>query len=93
MTCTVSKYIANKFGIMDGPSHEFYINIYYENSLRRVPIKYSSIFDKRIGLLYSAILPLSEVGVSFDTYRAIAGIPSDASLPIQKVKVKISNNS
>jgi len=88
MTCTISK-----FGITNGPSHEFYINLYYENSLKRIPIKYSSIFDKRIGLLYSSILPFSEIGVSFDTYRAIAGIPSDEILPIQKIKVKISNNS
>lgn len=51
--------MADKFGIADGPSHEFYINLYYENSLKRIPIKYSSIFDKRIGLLYTSIHPFS----------------------------------
>ena len=59
MTCTVSKYIADRFGILEGNNHEFYINLYYENKLKRVPIRYSSVFDKRIGLLYSPILPFS----------------------------------
>jgi hypothetical protein len=59
MTCTLSKYIADKFGILDSTNHEFYINFYYNNQLRRVPIRYSSVFDKRIGLLYSAIMPRS----------------------------------
>ena len=77
MTCTLSKYIADRFGIIDTNNHEFYINFYYSNQLKRVPIRYSSVFDKRIGLLYSAILPYSEVGVSFDTYKALAGIGSD----------------
>jgi hypothetical protein len=31
MTCTVSKYIADRFGIIDGSNHEFYINYYYSN--------------------------------------------------------------
>jgi len=47
-----------------------------------VPIKYSSVFDKRIGLFYSAIVPYSEIGVSFDTFKALAGISSDQNIPI-----------
>ncbi len=91
MTCTISNYIADRFGIIDGDNHEFYINYYYENKLKRVPIRYSSIFDKRIGLLYSPILPFSEIGVSFDTFKVLAGIGSDSQIPIQKIKVKIKN--
>ena len=59
MTCTLSKYIADRFGIIEGDNHEFYINYYYDSKLKRTPIRYSSIFDKRIGLLYSPILPFS----------------------------------
>jgi hypothetical protein len=91
MTCTVSIYIADRFGIIDSDNHEFYINYYYEDKLKRIPIRYSSIFDKRIGLLYSAILPFSEIGVSFDTYKVLADIGSDSQIPIQKIKVKIRN--
>jgi hypothetical protein len=82
MTCTISKYIADRFGIINSDNHEFYINYYYSNQLRRIPIRYSSIFDKRIGLLYSPILPFSEVGVSLDTYKALADIGSDSQIPI-----------
>jgi hypothetical protein len=56
-------------------------------------MNYTSVFDKRIGLLYSSIISRSEVGVSFETYQILAGIPDDSSMPIQKVKVKINNSS
>lgn len=61
--------------------------------LKRIPIRYSSIFDKRIGLLYSSVLPFSEIGVSFDTFRRLGEIGDDESIPIQKIKVKIRNAS
>jgi cell division protein FtsX len=33
----------------------------------------------------------SEIGISFDTYRMIAGIASEETIPLRVVKVKISD--
>lgn len=77
MTCTFSLFLAKKYGIVEGDTKEFYINFYYQDSVRRVPINYTSLFDKRIGLLYSSINSKTEVGVSFDTYRELAGLGAD----------------
>jgi hypothetical protein len=76
MTCTLSKFIAKKFNILDGDTREFFINYYWADKVLRVPINYSSIFDKRIGLLYSSIVSNSQIGVSFDTFRKLGNIPS-----------------
>jgi hypothetical protein len=62
-------------GILGSASHEFNINIYFEDRVKRVPINYSSIVRKRKGLYFSAFpFPNSDVGVSIDTYRRLAGI-------------------
>jgi hypothetical protein len=56
MTCTISKYIANKFAILNGPNQELYINFYHQNSVRRIAMNYSSVFDKKVGLFYSSLI-------------------------------------
>lgn len=90
MTCTISSYIADRFGLTDD-FREFYINIYYEDRQHKIAVNYSSIFDKRIGLLYSPIMARSEIGVSFDTYRNLAGLSSEDHLPLRQIKVKITD--
>ena len=47
------------------------------------------MFSKRMGLLYSPVVLEPEIGVSFDTFREIAGIPKDKEVPIGEVKVKV----
>ena len=47
------------------------------------------MFSKRMGLLYSPVVLEPEIGVSFDTFREIAGIPEDEEVPIGEVKVKV----
>jgi hypothetical protein len=74
MTATLSIYMAKHFNIYDSKNHEFYLNIYYKNRVERILLNYSTIFDKRVGLKYFSIVPNNEVGVSFDTYMAMAGI-------------------
>jgi hypothetical protein len=89
MTCTISKVTAEQFGILDTPNHEFFVNAYYDYGFQRVPLRYTSVFEKRMGLLYSYIVLNPEIGVSFDTFRRLAGIPSDQEVPIGEVKVKV----
>jgi hypothetical protein len=65
-TCTLGEYAANKLGILNSNSREFYINIYYKDRVRRVPMNYSSVISKRKGLFYYPFpFPESAIGVSF----------------------------
>ena len=46
-----------------------------------------------MGLLYSNLPIHTEIGVSFDTYRALGSIPRDEDIRIKTIQVKISNIS
>lgn len=93
MTCTISKDTASSFGILESDNHEFLVNIYLDQGIKRIPLKYTSVFQKRMGLLYSHIVLRPEIGVSFDTFRQIASIPKDEEIPIGQVKIKVSDVS
>jgi hypothetical protein len=84
--------MAKKLNIFEGDNHELLINFYYADQVQRVPINYSSIFNKRVALRYSSIVSNSDVGVSFETYMSLAGISRYEDLPIYEVKVKIRNS-
>lgn len=58
-----------------------------------MPLNYTTVFDKRMGLLYSSLPIPSEIGVSFDTFRILASAPKDEDIPIEQIKIKISNVS
>lgn len=51
----------------------------------------TSIFDKRIGLYYSPIAAIGDIGVSLDTFKRIAGVGSSAQIPYSSVKIKITS--
>jgi hypothetical protein len=57
------------------------MNYYWADKVLRIPINYSSVFDKRIGLLYSSIVYNGQIGVSFDTYRKLGNIASFDEIP------------
>ena len=91
MTCTLGKYYAKKLGILGGDDTEFLINIYYPDGVKRIPLRYSTIFEKRMGLLYSNLPIKSDIGVSFDTYRKLGNIPMEEDISIRHIKIKISD--
>lgn len=91
MTCTLGKYYAKKLGILSGDESEFLVNIYYPDGVKRIPLRYSTIFDKRMGLLYSNLPIRSDIGVSFDTFRKLGNIPMEEDISIRHVKVKVSS--
>ena len=77
-TCTLGEYVANKFGILHSDNHEFLINIYFKDRVKRIPMNYSSILSKRKGLFYYPFaFPESQIGVSIATYKKLSGLSSE----------------
>jgi ABC-type antimicrobial peptide transport system permease subunit len=91
-TCTMSEFAARKFNLIDSEDREFMLSIYLKDRAERLKLNMSTVFYQRLGLSYSRFdFIRHEVGVSFDTYAELAGLPSLNNLPLQRLKVKVKD--
>ena len=91
MTSTISYYVAKKFNILDAESARYDLNLYTDTQMEKTELRASSVFTSRVGLGYSRFMfGSNEVAVSFDTYMKIAKVPTYASLPLSKIKVRVA---
>ncbi len=54
-------------------------------------MNYSTIFSKRAVLTYNAFSKRTQVGVSLDKYRELAGIGKYDEIPLSYLKIKIND--
>lgn len=89
---TLSKYVARKFNILNGENREYLINYYWPDKVLRLPMNYSTIFSKRAVLMYNAFgKKTTQVGVSINKFKELAGIGKYDEVPLVSLKVKITN--
>ncbi len=90
-TSTLSKYVAKKFNILNGEDREYLISYYWPDKVLRIPMNYSTIFSKRAVLTYNAFSKRTEIGISMDKYRELAGIGKYDDIPLSFLKIKIND--
>ncbi len=90
-TSTLSKFVAKKFNILKGDDREYLINYYWPDKVLRIPMNYSTIFSKRAVLIYNGFSKRTQIGVSLDKYRELAGIGKYDEIPLSYLKIKIND--
>lgn len=84
--------MARKFNILTGDNKEYLINYYWPNKVLRIPMNYSTIFSKRAVLTYNAFgKKTTQVGVSMNKFRELAGVGKYEEIPLTLLKIKISD--
>ena len=67
------------------------INYYWKDKVLRIPMNYSTIFSKRAVLGYNAFTKQSQIGISMDKFRELAGVPTYENIPLSQLKLKIKD--
>ena len=82
--------MARKFNILTGENKQYLINYYWPDKVMRIPMNYSTIFSKRAVLTYNAFgKRYTQLGVSMNKFRELAGIGKYEEIPLTLLKVKI----
>ncbi len=61
--------------------------------MRKIALNYSTIFDKRMGLLYTTLPFWQEMGVSFDMFKTLANLPESEQIRLEELKIKVTDLS